>query len=87
MSDIPRLAAVAVAALALLLVPATPGAAETRTIYGPDGRTLARITLSRDGSETRYGPGGRVETRTTLSRDGTATTYGPDGRVLTRETR
>jgi hypothetical protein len=83
MSDIPKLALLAAALLAI----AAAAHGETRTIYGPDGRTLARESLSRDGSSVRYGPDGRVETRTTLSRDGTATTYGRDGRVLSREAR
>jgi hypothetical protein len=83
MSDIPKLALLAAALLAV----AAAAHGQTRTIYGPDGRTLARESLSRDGSSVRYGPDGRVETRTTLSRDGTATTYAPDGRVLTREAR
>jgi hypothetical protein len=79
-----KLALAAVAAALLLLTPAAPRAAETRTLYGGDGRALGHETTARDGSSVLYGADGRIETRTTLSRDGTATTYGSDGRVILR---
>ena len=67
------------AAVALVLLLPTGALAQSRTIYGADGKVAARSTTDSAGSTTIYGASGRVTGRTSTSGNQT-TIYGSDGR-------
>jgi hypothetical protein len=69
----------AVLAVALMLA-ATGAMAQQRTIYGADGRVIAREVTGSNGSTTIYGSDGRVTGRTAIDSQGVTTIYGADGR-------
>jgi hypothetical protein len=78
----------AAAALALIAL-TTEALAHQRTIYGSDGKAVARCT-SGSTQTTCFGADGKVVSRESTSRSGSTTPYGADGNVLgktSRETR
>ena len=67
------------AALALLL--GTDALAQSRTIYGGDGKVIGRESTGSNGSTTYYDSSGRVTARASTSSTSNQTTiYGADGR-------
>jgi hypothetical protein len=78
-----KLAAAGVLAL-LVLLPHDLHA-QSRVIYGADGRAVGNIHDNQRGEYTQYDARtGRVESRATTASDGTVTVYGQDGRVRER---
>lgn len=71
-------------ATALLLL-TSAAHAQSRVIYGPDGRAVGNIHDNQRGEYTQYdAKTGRVESRATTNSDGSITVYGSDGRVRER---
>jgi hypothetical protein len=66
-------------AIAAMLMP-TAVLAQQRTIYGSDGRVIAREVTGSNGDVTFYGADGRVDARSSTDSQGTTTIYGADGR-------
>lgn len=72
---------VLVTIVTLIAVSLATEAAET--IYGPDGRVVARSTTDSSGSTTTYDASGRVVGRSAYSAStGTTTFYDASGRVV-----
>jgi hypothetical protein len=74
-----------ICAAALLAAP-DPVSAQSRVVYGPDGRPVTQIHSDyARGTATEYdAKTGRVTGRATTGSDGTITVYGEDGRVRER---
>jgi hypothetical protein len=67
---------------AVLLALTSAAHAQSRVIYGADGRAVGNIHDDQRGNFTQYdAKTGRVESRATTGSDGTITVYGSDGRV------
>ena len=66
-------------ALAALTVEAS---AQQRTIYGPDGKVIGRVTTDSQGSQTIHGADGRVTGRTSTDSQGTTTIRDASGRTV-----
>jgi hypothetical protein len=59
--------------------------AQSRVVYGTDGRAQSTIHDNQRGEITQYdAKTGRVEARATRHSDGSVTVYGEDGRVKER---
>jgi len=67
-------------AIALIIL-ASATRAETKTVYGPDGRVVTRSTTDSQGSTVYYGADGKVQGRSVPSSAGT-TFYDPAGKVI-----
>ncbi len=76
-------AGVAALIFAAALLGAPEAQAQSRVVYGPDGRPVAQIHSDyARGTATEYdAKTGRVTGRATTGSDGTITVYGSDGRV------
>lgn len=61
--------------------------AQGRTVYGADGRPIARSTIDSQGTTTLYGADGRALTRETTTRNGTNIYDAQSGRALGKATR
>ena len=71
-------------AIVLALLMPTQVLAQQRTIYGADGKAVARSTTDTQGTVTTYDAGGKVISRET--RDGTIYD-GASGRIIGKVTR
>jgi hypothetical protein len=76
----------ATAILLALLMPAV-AVAQQRTIYGADGKAVARSTVDTQGTVTTYGADGRVISRESNTHSGTTIYDGPSGRVVGKVTK
>ena len=80
-----KAAAAALIFAAALLGAPDPVSAQSRVIYGADGRAVGNIHDNQRGEITQYdAKTGRVESRATRHSDGSITVYGEDGRVRER---
>jgi hypothetical protein len=70
---------------AVLVLTSSAASAQSRVIYGADGRAVGNIHDNQRGTITQYDARtGRVEARATRHSDGSVTVYGEDGRVRER---
>ena len=70
----------------LLLVALVAAARADSTVYGPDGRVIARQHTDSAGNVTTYGPDGKPHLRTHTDSQGTTTYYDPaTGKALGRK--
>jgi hypothetical protein len=70
---------------AILVLASDAASAQSRVIYGADGRAVGNIHGDQRGNFTEYDARtGRVTGRATTGSDGTVTVYGEDGRVRER---
>jgi len=65
----------------LLALVTTEVLAQSRTIYGSDGKVIGRERTNSNGSTTLYDSSGRVKGRTSTSGN-TTTLYSADGRRI-----
>jgi len=72
----------AILIVAILVLTSDAASAQSRIVYGQDGRPERQIHSDQRGSATEYDARtGRVTGRATTGSDGTVTVYGEDGRV------
>jgi len=74
-------------ALVLALFLPTQVLAQQRTIYGTDGKPIARSTTDSQGTITLYGSDGRVVSRETTTPSSSTVYDGQSGRVVGKVTR
>jgi hypothetical protein len=75
----------AILIIAILVLTSDAASAQSRVIYGADGRAVGNIHDNQRGEITQYdAKTGRVEARATRQSDGSVTVYGEDGRVRER---
>ena len=66
----------------VLALVTTDAAAQQRTLYGADGRVIARESTDTQGTRTLYGSDGKA-----VSRESKGVIYDGDGRVIGRITK
>jgi len=75
----------AILIVAAFVLTSSAASAQSRVIYGADGRAIGNIHDNQRGEITQYdAKTGRVEARATRHSDGSVTVYGEDGRVRER---